>query len=217
MNTETLHTPCIHCGDTTYTQRCMDCLQFYCADTTCLSTVNDRVKPHRMCRECGLKPVCYYKGICRPCDVSCHAITDSISVGSCAASYEGFDRVVDMNYPENGQPFGTISRIDASDGSRTVWKIGMHDRDTAEDLDLLRQAVLFLRYQIKEDNEKGVTPRILFHCFAGYSRSVALAAAYLALKESLSVDEALARIVSVRKYVGPREAFMALLRKEIDP
>jgi hypothetical protein len=209
---------CIQCHSTTHLARCGDCGHSFCNNDACLVRQEKDdirpLKPHRMCAECGKTPVCFYKGICRACDLPCHAITDRVSVGSCAASYKGFDLIFDLNYPENGQAHGTIGRRDTA--TQTIWKIGIHDRNTTEDLDLLRQTILLLRFHLYKQQETGnAPPRVLFHCFAGYSRSVALATAYLALSQRLSVDDAFALVKAGRKYVGPQEAFMALLRKEI--
>lgn len=202
--------PCEKCQSAP-AERCRDCFRFFCATPQCFS---QNVRPHRVCAECHQSITCHGKGICGPCDRPCHDITDYVSVGSCGASYDDFHIIFNLNYPENDQTYGKISR--ETRGYRTIWKIGIRDQATAEDLDLFRQSILLLRFLIQEHRETlPAPPRVLFHCFAGYSRSVALATAYLALTENLSVDAAFEKVKAGRKYVGPLPEFMALLRKEI--
>lgn len=145
-------------------------------------------------------------------------ITDYISIGSSDLSYRGFHVIFDMNYPENNQPYGTISR--ESREYRTIWKIGISDKILAEDVELLRQALLLLRFMIQENKETlPAPPRVLFQCASGYSRSIALATAYLALTENTSVDAAWEKVHAGRapfKKRTPPEV-MNLLRKEIQP
>ena len=173
---------------------------------------------HQLCLECGEKMVCHIKKICGPCDLPLHYITDKVAVGSCGASYNDFTLIFNLNYPENNTSRGEINKMVGTQPNRlfdqqqhTYYAIGMKDRDTPEDLETLRKAIHLLPDVSKKGDEV-----ILFHCFAGYSRSVALATAYIALHYNKTVDEALAMIIDKRKYVGPNPAFIALIRTELD-
>jgi hypothetical protein len=166
--------------------------------------------------------VCHLKGICAPCDKPVHDITDKVSVGSCAAGYEPYDLIFNLNYPENNVNKGTVEKIFGKRPNdwtgfikKYYYAIGMHDRDHPDDLETFRKAVRVLKDVIEEQKKTGYDHKILFHCFAGYSRSVALATAYLCLKDGMSVEKAFSLIKEKRKYIGPNEAFMKIVREEV--
>ncbi len=126
-----------------------------------------------------------------------------------------------MNYPENGAKKGTVKKIFGkrpNDWSgfvkKNYYSIGMHDRDHPDDLETFRKAVRVLKDVIEEQKQNGYELKILFHCFAGYSRSVALATAYISLKYGMSAEDAFSLIKEKRKYIGPNEAFMKIVREE---
>jgi hypothetical protein len=213
--------------------KCSDCFHKICLDCNQCDNCSARqmytntyfktmCRPHKLCLECGEKIVCHLKGICGPCDKPVHDITDKVSVGSCGSDYEPYDLIFNLNYPENGAKKGTLEKIFGkrpNDWSGFVKKyyyaIGMHDRDHPDDLETFRKAVRVLKDVIEEQKQNGYELKILFHCFAGYSRSVALATAYICLKYGKTVEEAFSLIKEKRKYIGPNEAFMKIVREEV--
>jgi len=137
-------------------------------------------------------------------------LTEYISVGSSHVPYNDFHVIFNMNYPENGQEYGKMSRENYN--YRTIWKIGIRNEACSHDLDLFRQAILVLRFMIQETKESlPAPPRVLFQCSTGQARSMALAVAYWALTEGISVDRAMERI----PHKGILPEIMDLLRKEI--
>lgn len=158
-------------------------------------------RAHNDCFECGKAVVCNFKGICGMCDYPVHAITERVSVGSCAASYEPFDVIFDLNYPENFVHRREIE-VKFQDG-QCICRFGILDH--AEDAEYMQVVVAKLAALLPNLTNK----RILFHCFAGYSRSVTAAAAFLALSGEVdSVLDGVEMIRRVRKYIGPKEALL---------
>ncbi|KAJ1962490.1 tyrosine protein phosphatase yvh1 [Dipsacomyces acuminosporus] len=62
----------------------------------------------------------------------------------------------------------------------------------------------------------GEEGRVLVHCMAGQSRSVAAAAAYLMEKDGLAADQALAMIKEKRSQINPNEGFVEQLELYYD-
>jgi len=178
-------------------------------------TNNKKDKKHQFCLECGQKIVCHFKKICAKCDLPLHYITDKVAVGSCGAEYNDFSLIFNLNYPENDASFGKIVYTQRHHGwgwnetKHSCYVIGMRDSNTPEDLETLRKVIHLI---------PNIDPRnnILFHCFSGYSRSVAVATAYIAFHYNKTVEEALEMISSKRKYVGPNKAFIDMIREEIE-
>lgn len=216
--------------------KCSDCFDYICFDCKICSNCsqkksywgseyieNTMCKPHQMCLECGEKIVCHLKGICAPCDKPFHKINNTVTVGSCGAPYDDYDLIFNLNYPENGAEKHKISYVYGKRpnewGDKSVKKnfynIGMYDRSTPEDLKIFRDCIQILKEIVEIQKKNGKDLNILFHCFAGYSRSVALATAYIAIKERISVDEAFELVKSKRKYVGPNADFMKIIREEL--
>nr|XP_045597645.1 dual specificity protein phosphatase MPK-4-like isoform X2 [Procambarus clarkii] len=84
----------------------------------------------------------------------------------------------------------------------TLLKI--NDMANEDLLSHFEEAVKFIR----EGQEKG---NVLVHCFFGVSRSATLVTCFLMKKYKISVDEALQRIKSRRRCVGPNSGFLAQL------
>ena len=226
---------CRQCGKGV--QSCTDCYHYVCVACSVCNTCSDQsdsyfsysyskklCRSHNRCLECGKKTVCHLKKICGPCDLPCHAITDTVSVGSCGAMYDDFDLIFNLNFPENGAEQYKIKYIYGSrpnggwkpEPKKLYYNIGMYDESNKESLDVFREAIGVLKKVLEDQKESGKELKILFHCFAGYSRSVALASAYLALKQGIRVDEALELVRSKRKYIGPNQEFLKIAREEIE-
>jgi protein-tyrosine phosphatase len=122
-------------------------------------------------------------------------ITDLVGVGSCASKYDSFDLIINLNYPENNTPHHHIIM------KNNVIHIGINDHKD----DTLYMKSLINNLLPNIINNYGENVKILFHCFSGYSRSVALATAYIALRYKVSNKEAYNMIKSKRKYIAPLE------------
>lgn len=217
--------------------RCSDCYHYVCVQCnkclSCTSTLRryyysekdiQTCRPHNRCLECNDKTVCHLKKICGLCDKPFHPITDTVTVGSCGTPYDDYDLIFNLNYPENGAEKHSIKLVYGyrpnimythTTKKKNFYNIGMHDRNDKKELDVLRNVIQILKDLVKTEKETGVYLKILFHCFAGYSRSVAVATAYLALKEGINVDDALLLIKSKRKYIGPNQSFIKVIKEEL--
>lgn len=224
---------CPQCKKDLHQHKCADCSHYICFDCKICSDCSQQksywggfkrtmCKSHKKCLECGEKVVCHFKGICAPCDKPFHKINDTVTVGSCGTPYDDYDLIFNLNYPENGAEKHQISYIYGkrpndwnSSVKKNFYNIGMYDHSTPEDLKVFRECIEILKEIVEKQKKDGKDLNILFHCFAGYSRSVALATAYIALKEGVSVDEAFELVKSRRKYVGPNPDFIDIVREEV--
>ena len=187
---------------------CIDCHQRICKD--CVKdekTLMFVVKKHTICVECK-DEVCCYKKICAKCDInSYHMITDNVAVGSCSSNYDEFDVIINLNFPGTyNSNEGEVTYI-KKDGKLCI-AIGLLDCESKEEeaykfmIDII--PVLYKYYRNK---------KILFHCFAGISRSSAFAIAYLAYSLNLSVETAHIIVLDKRKFIEPNKGFLNALKR----
>lgn len=62
------------------------------------------------------------------------------------------------------------------------------------------------------DGARACGTNVLIHCFAGISRSPAIATAYLVAKDDMSLKQALGIVVRARPQVSPNRGFIAALK-----
>lgn len=194
---------CIICGSNE-TKDCKDCCKDLCM--SCVDkekSINFVVKKHGLCVDCEDK-ICCYKKICHKCDINpYHMITENIGVGSCTSDYENFDVIVNINYPKNEAKSGDIT---VQKYKKLIIHVGLEDTIDKENL-ALDFLVKIIPVIYKLYNGK----KILFHCFAGMSRSPMFAVAYLSYSLNISVKEAHEMVVSKRKFVEINEGFIRAL------
>jgi len=139
-----------------------------------------------------------------------HWITPNVCIGDAESSYEAFDVIVNANYPHNYVKHANIGRKEMTDYKCTLFLVGMCDHDTEDIIPYVEDLIPRLKIKYKENPSM----KILFHCFAGKSRSVCLALAYLVEVLDMKVDEALALIKEKRPHVDPRPLFIQELRNK---
>lgn len=135
-------------------------------------------------------------------------ITDRIAIGDYTTPYNNFDVVFNFNYPYNGAKLGTIdTEIDYCNGSiqKTVYKIGLLDTTVYNDT-LLTIFTNLIPYLVESKDKK-----ILFHCYAGISRSSTAAILYLILTTPMSLDEIYKLLESKRSHVNPNPTFRRII------
>lgn len=170
-------------------KECNDCHRFLC--TECIESSKNN---HFLCVECNTE-ICCYKKICENCDIHpYHMITDNIAVGSCVSKYENFDIIVNLNYPENGAPEDDIE-MKKSKG-KLIINLGILDNERKEKvyLKFLNELIPVL---YKYYNNK----KILFHCFAGMSRSAGFAIGYLSYSQNINIEDAHKLVKDKRKFI----------------
>lgn len=124
---------------------------------------------------------------------------DNVAIGSYQASYEPFDLVINLDYPENNVKFGEVVYTDKN--NKRVIKCGYSDVGLTSDKleDLLNRIDEF-----KKDKEN---TKILFHCYTGVSRSATVAISYLAKIENNTTKEIYELAKNKRPRINPNDGF----------
>lgn len=201
---------------------CVSTRQFCveCDRSVCMSCDH---KNHNMCLECQQVVVCHPCGVCSFCihDNPFHMITDTVAVGNRNSPYELFDVVIDLNYPDNGVQAAETKIDRQTYGKLPEYKIRVGMLDCSLDeyqpfVDKHFSAIHELIEQIKDRfvKKQRKPPRILFHCYAGISRSVSTAAWHLSkisTEHDMTPIKALELIQAKRKIAQPNEGFVKTL------
>ena len=137
-----------------------------------------------------------------------HMITDHVAIGDYLSYYSTFDVIFNFNYPHNNVALGAIdTEMDYYHGAiqKTVHKIGL--LDTTEYSDTLMETFIKLIPYLIEAKGK----RILFHCYAGISRSTTAAILYFILTTTMTLDEIYTLIRSKRSHIDPNSTFRRII------
>ena len=159
---------------------------------------------HHMCPDCDTI-TCRMAGIHHECENHRHydMVTDHVAIGSYRASYHSFDLVINLDYPTNGVSQGEVSYV--LENHRHVIRCGYNDNH-----EMTREQLQELVTRI--DTIAQDTPmRILFHCYAGISRSATVAIAYLSQREHKTTRDTYNIIQPKRPRIQPNSHFMTLL------
>ena len=190
---------------------CDHCRNQLCPSLTCIPQymirISGRVTPskeHDKCIYCDTGITCCMSGVCGTCEKNHQydMITEDVAIGSYQASYEPFDLIVNLDYPYNHVKLNEVSykiennkhiiRCGYEDGTYAGW--------TSEKLEHILE-------MIKDTNKK----KILFHCYAGVSRSSTLEIAYLARCENKTTAEMYEFVKQKRPRINPNSHFRILL------
>lgn len=145
-----------------------------------------------------------------------HMITDHIAVGGHRSPYDQFDIIIDMNCPENGVEQGGMD-VEKM-GEKYVLRLGVVDcaqenyRWVMEAyLDTIITSLTKLVERVKRKKKKEKV-KILFHCFAGISRSVTACIAYMTkILPEMTAEKAWSLVKSIRHQSNPNPMFRAIL------
>jgi protein-tyrosine phosphatase len=132
-----------------------------------------------------------------------HMITDTIAIGDHTSSYESFDIIFNFNYPQNGATLGKIHMIETPE--KIIYTIGL--LDTTKYTTQLLYIFMDIGYYLAKSKRK----RILFHCYAGISRSSTAAIMYLMMTTYLSLEAIFRLLLSKRPCIDPNPAFRHIL------
>lgn len=198
---------CIICRNNISINKCKDCHNYICYSCVDLQkSISFVIRKHNKCVECK-DEVCCYKTICVKCDINpYHMITDRVAVGSCDSNYDDFDVIVDLNYPENNVKENQSSF--QKRGDKLIIRLGLPDS-----LDKENDAYNYMCELIPVLSKYYSERKILFHCFAGISRSATFAIAYLSYCTGQSIDYSYNQVKSKRKFIQPNQAFIKSLEK----
>ena len=129
-------------------------------------------------------------------------ITSKIAIGDCDSNYNDFDIVVNINFPYNSVRKNTIYQNKYSD--KIVYLVGLHDDASEPMYDCLRHLIPKL-YEDHYDK------KILFHCYAGISRSSTLALALLKYHSNSTLLNCYCYAKAKRPQILPNEGFIKAL------
>jgi protein-tyrosine phosphatase len=130
-------------------------------------------------------------------------ITNTVAIGDYTSSYEPVDVIFNFNYPQNGATFGNIHMTEIPE--KIIYTIGLLDT-TVYDIQLLS---IFMELGPYLTKLKG--KRILFHCYAGISRSSTAAIMYFMMTTCLPMDTIFKMVLSKRSIIDPNPAFRHIL------
>lgn len=231
--------PCKNCGEPT--SACDSCDKNVCLKCKDIPEndpeQNKRsfpTQPHALCAECKGIPVCHINTICGLCVKDYHFITDKVAIGSSLTPYDQFDIVINMDCPNNGVAHGEMKYEYLSHNTHNnthLIKCGIQDcsLDEYEPFatkvfeEIHKTIVVLKKRGEKYENykEKGHKypkyrkyPKILFHCYAGVSRSVTAAIYYLSKDTEMSTKAIYHMVKEKRKVARPNPCFMKILGLE---
>jgi hypothetical protein len=179
---------------------CGDCCVFICN-----KCIIGNIANHKLCIKCKQYVTCNGDK-CYDCNViHYHMINDMIAVGDCDSDYDDFDIIVNLFMETNECELGEIK--ETTENNKIIINIGLLDHPGLENtmLDILNHMIPKL---ITYNNKK-----ILFHCFAGVSRSATFGIAYLIATQKLSVIDAYNMVKTKRNIIQPNDGFMLALTK----
>lgn len=133
-------------------------------------------------------------------------IDSNIAIGNYLSDYNNFNIIVNLDFPNNGVEHHSID-LECSNGKH-IYRLGCYDSEE-EDMDFfLREMIPELyKYYIMNPNIK-----ILFHCYAGISRSSTLAIAFLCKIRNYSLKDAYENILFRRSIIKPNNGFINCLK-----
>ncbi len=140
-------------------------------------------------------------------------IDNNVAIGNFKSSYNDFDVIVNLNYPFNGVKHEEIQTniVIYNFKEKFVFKIGLYDNENERMYDLLNK---FMPRLVNIYN-KNKNVKILFHCYAGVSRSTTLAIAFLCKTKGLSLTQALDLCLKNRPIINPNKGFLKALQEYI--
>ena len=198
---------CFLCRSTEKVRRCKDCKNCVCNGCVISQkAMSFVIKKHCTCVECNSE-ICCYKTICKKCDINpYHMITDKVAVGSCDSDYKDFDIIVNLNYPDNNVKENDIE-VHKKNGKMVI-KLGISDNILKE-----KEVYKYITEIIPTLHKYYIDKKILFHCYAGMSRSSCFCVAYLSYIQKIPIEKAYSLVKSKRKFIQINEGFMRALFK----
>lgn len=128
-----------------------------------------------------------------------HWISPDVAIGDHRAAYTDFTWIVNLNYPANGASYRRIHT--STYRGKNVMRIGLADDPSEREF---MTDVLALIAGLPR-------AKILFHCYAGISRSATCALSYLVRHDGETTLTAFLRAKNARRPVLPNVGFMEAL------
>jgi protein-tyrosine phosphatase len=138
-------------------------------------------------------------------------ITKRIAIGDRNTSYQPYDIIVNLNYPDNGIGYGQLQEIVDNQNHKLIVRIGMPDiPQESENMSKLLNKLMprLIYYYISMPNST-----FLFHCYAGVSRSATLCIALLMKLYNLTAQQAYHIAKMSRPIINPNQGFIKALQR----
>jgi protein-tyrosine phosphatase len=134
-------------------------------------------------------------------------IDSNVAIGNCESDYKKFDIIVNLNYPYNGVKYHDIEIT--NNNNKVIYKIGCYDSEDENMYDLLSVIIpdLVSFYKINKNI------KILFHCFAGISRSSTVAIVFLCMAKNYSLKDSHSLVLNKRSIIKPNNGFIRQLKE----
>ena len=143
-------------------------------------------------------------------------VTENVAIGDHRTPYDGFDIVVNLNFPFNKVPLHHIRVYNSAKSqhinSPMLITVGLPDSPEENLIRVLDPIITEVCNKAEELRfHHGRNAKILFHCFAGISRSTSLAIAYLMKTTHKSVGSIYQMVKNRRPIVDPNPGFVRAL------
>jgi protein-tyrosine phosphatase len=174
---------------------------------------------HEFCMECKDKVTCHPTKVCAACYAPFHMITERIALGNMDTSYEKFDIIVNLNYPYNKTKLYEVALT--KENEKIIIRAGLEDISPVHSStdsviytesqrwkyvqDVFDQINYFLSIHVHPDS------RILFHCYAGISRSSTSLILYLSKTHHKTTKSMYQLVKQRRPYIKPNSGFLKIL------
>jgi len=135
-------------------------------------------------------------------------ITNRVAIGDYTSDYSSFDIIVNLNFPDNKVEHGYLNKM-MIESNKILYRCGIYD-SPQEDIGT------YINSLIPELLRDAEGKRILFHCFAGISRSSSMCIAYLGKISNTSYTDTYNYVKSKRPCIQPNSGFVKNLISYLD-
>lgn len=143
-------------------------------------------------------------------------ITPNMAIGNSESDYSPFDIIVNLNFQGELLALGnTLRHHDirtvTHETLKQITHVAIYDHPSEKEFmkGILHSIIPLVVQRVRQlPNIK-----ILFHCYAGVSRSASLGIAYMALMESRPYDIAVHRVKEMRPEVNPNAGFVEAIKE----
>jgi len=141
-------------------------------------------------------------------------ITDTVAIGDMYSSYDEFDIIINVQFPQNQVNNKDI--LFTYYLGKTVYYVGILDSSEENNKGLMSSLLNTLVPELALLKQNNPNLRFLFHCYAGMSRSVTVATAFLIKTLAISMDDALYMVKSKRTIADPNPLFLKELEMYVN-
>ena len=196
---------CILCNNKNVTT-CNECYDSYCKDCIVAQASSPATiynnKIHILCNCNNI--TCSFNKTCSICSKPYNMITKNIAIGNKYSSYNNFGIIVNLNFPENGAKYKQI--VEEQVNNKIIYKIGMYDREN----EMLEEVLKIMIPNLLEKT-RDCKRRILFHCYAGVSRSAIMAIAFISKYNNMTLYDSYKLTKKQRPCINPNYYFIKTL------